>query len=162
MLSLKNLHMRMKFSLLHYRHWQGRKKKNETKTENTTRKCCCVKSLNGKVCLTVTAALPDLPRKCSGSVSVTPRNNKQVFHVRALLTICKAGIMKRSRLVPPRQAQRTDSHLQKEQHRKRKTRETGRAGTIKNIIKLWIYMAQTDLHRIMAHHTCTHTAVHVH
>lgn len=87
-----------------------------------------MKSLNGKVCLTVTAALPDLPRKCSSSVSVTPRNNKQVFHFRALLTICKAGIMKRSCLVPVRQAQSTDSHLQKEQHRKRKTRRTGRAG----------------------------------
>lgn len=94
-------------------------KKMKPKQKNPTRKCRCVKSLNGKFCLTVTAALPDLPRKCSGSVSVTPRNNKQAFHFRALLTICKAGIMKRSRLVPLRQEQRTDSHLQKEQHGKR-------------------------------------------
>lgn len=32
-------------------------------------------------------------------------------------------------------------------------------GTSRNITRLWIYMAQTDLHRIMARHICTHTAV---
>lgn len=142
--------------MLQSRHCQGREKKTNQQTKNPTRKFCCVKSLNGKVRLTVTAALPDLPRKCSSSVSVTPRNYKQVFHFRALLTICKAGIMKRSLLVPLRQAQRTDSHLLKEQHRKRKTKKTGKARDHQEHYQV------VDLHRIMAHHTCTHTAVYVH
>lgn len=96
---------------------QARKKK---------RKCCHVKSLNCKVCLTVTAIPPDLLRKRSSFVSLISKNNKQVFHFRTLLTPRKARTAKRFRLLTFKAS--TEERLLLAEGTEMKTRRTGRAG----------------------------------
>lgn len=98
--------------------WHGKKKKKK--------KCCYVKSLNCKVCLTVTAVLPDLLRKRSSSVSLISNNNKQVFHFRTLLTTCKARIVKCFRLLTFKAS--TEDCLPLAKGTEMKTRKTDRAG----------------------------------
>jgi len=84
-----------------------------------------MKALNCKACLTVTAALPDLLRKRSSSVSLISKNNKQVFHFRTLLTTCKAGIVKRFHLLTFKAS--TEDCLSLAEGPEMKTRKTARA-----------------------------------
>lgn len=152
---LQDLHIRVKFSLLQSRHWQGKKKRTQ---ENAA-----------------------VWSSWMAKSALRWQQHYQTSQGNALV-LCQSppGITSRYFTSEPCwQSARQESwnapvsslwgrHRGQTPICRRNSTEKGRPGkqaglgTIRTIIKVWISMAQTDLHRVTAHHICTHTAVYVH